>query len=186
MSTWKIDPAHTDVNFSAKHMMVTTVHGKFAAVDGAITLDDAAPERSSGAFRVASASITTGVEKRDGHLRSADFFDVENHPSIVFTSTAISPNGTDRYAVTGDLTIRGTTRPATFDVEVLGFYAGMNGQRRIGLTATTKIDREAWGLTWNVGLEAGGWLVGKEISIEVDVAADEVPAAVTGAAVVAA
>lgn len=181
MSTWKIDPAHTDVNFSAKHMMVTTVHGKFATVEGTIDLDDAEPQRSHGEFRVAAASLTTGNEPRDNHLRSADFFDTEHFPTIAFTSTSLKAMGTDRYRVTGDLTIRGTTRPATFDVEVLGFYTGMNGQRRVGLTATTKIDREAWGLTWNVGLEAGGWLVSKDVSIEIDVAADEVPAVVAAA-----
>lgn len=176
MGTWKIDSAHTDVNFSAKHMMVTTVHGKFATVEGTIDLDEAGPHRSHGEFRVAAASLTTGNEPRDNHLRSADFFDTEHYPTIAFTSTAIEAMGSDRYRVSGDLTIRGTTRPATFDVEVLGFYAGMKGQRRLGLTATTTIDREDWGLTWNVGLEAGGWLVSKDVSIEIDVAAEEVAA----------
>jgi polyisoprenoid-binding protein YceI len=174
MTTWKIDAAHTDVNFTAKHMMVTNVRGKFGDVSGTIALDDADPTHSSGEFSVAAASVSTGQEKRDGHLRSADFFDVEKYPTITFASTAIESRGTDRYAVTGDLTIRDTTRPITFDVEVLGFYKAMSGGRRVGLSASAKLDREAWGLTWNMALESGGWLVGKQISLVIDVAADEV------------
>jgi polyisoprenoid-binding protein YceI len=177
MTTWKIDAAHTDVNFSAKHMMVTTVRGKFADVDGSIALDDADLTKSHGEFRVAAASVTTGVERRDQHLRSADFFDVEKFPAITFVSTGITATGTDTYAVTGDLTIRDTTRPITFDVEVLGFYKSMTGSRRVGLSATAKLDRETWNLGWNVALETGGWLVGKTITLQIDVAADESTAA---------
>ena len=168
MSTWKIDAAHTDVLFSAKHMMVTTVRGTFATVDGTIELDDDRPERSRGTFTVDAASIDTGQAKRDGHLRSADFFDVERFPTIGFKSTGVEPTGGDTYAVTGDLTIRDVTRPVTFEVEVLGFYTGMSGGRRIGLSARTKLDREAWGLTWNVTLETGGWLVGKKVDLEIE------------------
>ncbi len=174
MSTWKIDPAHTDVLFSAKHMMVSTVRGKFREVDGTLELDEQDPTRSHGEFRVAAASLDTGVDQRDGHLRSGDFFDVETHPWITFESTRIEHAGGDRYAVTGDLTIRGTTRPVTFDVEVGGITAGMRGGRHLGLSATARIEREAWGLNWNVALEAGGWLVGKDVKLEIEVAADEV------------
>ena len=174
MSTWKIDPAHTDVLFSAKHMMVTTVRGTFHEVDGTLDIDEQEPTRSSGEFRIAAASLNTGVEQRDGHLRSADFFDAENHPWITFRSTTVEHVRGDAYKVTGDLTIRGTTKPVTFDVELGGITQGMRGGRHIGMTATTRIDREGWGLNWNMALEAGGWLVGKEIKIEVEVAADEV------------
>jgi polyisoprenoid-binding protein YceI len=173
MTTWKIDPAHTDVNFSAKHMMVTTVRGKFGQVDGSIALDDADLTKSHGEFRVEAVSVSTGVERRDQHLRSADFFDVETYPAITFVSTNIAATGKDRYAVTGDLTTKDTTKPATFDVEVLGYYSSMSGTRRIGLSATTKIDRDAWNLNWNVAIETSGWMVGKTITLEIEVAADE-------------
>jgi polyisoprenoid-binding protein YceI len=176
VTTWTADPAHTDIQFSAKHMMVTTVRGTFTAVEGAVRLDEENPSRSSGSFTVQAASLSSGVEQRDGHLRSADFFDVEQYPEITFASTSIEPRGGNAFAVTGDLTIRGTTRPVTFDVEFLGTYQGFQG-RRAGFHAVTKINREDWGLTWNVGLEAGGWLVGKEIRLEIDLALDEVVAA---------
>jgi polyisoprenoid-binding protein YceI len=184
VTTWRTDPAHVDIQFSAKHMMVTTVRGKFAEVDGSLTLDEADPTASSGSFTVRAASLTTGNDQRDGHLRSADFFDAEAYPEITFVSTAVTPKRGNDYAVTGDLTIRGTTRPITFDVEFLGLYDGFQG-RRAGFHATTALNREDWGLTWNVTLETGGWLVGKEIKLEIDLALDEVgvPAAeVVGAA----
>ena len=172
-TTWKIDPAHTDVQFSAKHMMVTTVRGKFHEVDGTLTLDEANPAASVGSFTIKAASLNTGVEQRDGHLRSGDFFDAETYPDITFTSTEVRPKGGSDYAVTGDLTIRDVTRPITFDVEFLGNYAGFQGQRA-GFHGTTKLNREDYGLTWNMALESGGWLVGKEIKLEIDLAFDEV------------
>jgi polyisoprenoid-binding protein YceI len=181
VTTWRTDPAHADVQFAAKHMMVTTVRGKFADVDGRLTLDEADPTASSGSFTVRAASLSTGNEQRDGHLRSADFFDAGAHPEIAFVSTAVTAKGGNDYAVTGDLTIRGTTRPATFDVEFLGLYQGFEG-RRAGVHATTKLNREDWGLTWNVTLETGGWLVGKEIKLEIDLALDEVVAPAADAA----
>jgi polyisoprenoid-binding protein YceI len=173
VTTWHTDPAHADVQFSAKHMMVTTVRGKFADVDGSMILDEADPAASSGSFAVRAASLTTGNEQRDGHLRSPDFFDAETHPDITFVSTVVAPKRGNDFAVTGDLTIRGMTRPVTFDVEFLGLYQGFQG-RRAGFHATTKLNREDWGLTWNVTLETGGWLVGKEIRLEIDLALDEV------------
>ena len=172
-TTWKTDPTHTDILFSAKHMMVTTVRGKFDLVDGEITLDEQHPTTSRGSFTVQAASLHSGVEQRDAHLRSGDFFDVEHYPELTFVSTAVEARGGTHYRVTGDLTIRETTRPVTFDVEFLGTYAGFQG-RRAGFHATTKLNREDWGLTWNMGLEAGGWLVGKEITLEIDLAMDEV------------
>jgi polyisoprenoid-binding protein YceI len=180
VTTWRSDPAHTDIQFSAKHMMVTTVRGKFADVDGTLTLDEADPAASSGWFTVRAASLTTGNDQRDGHLRSGDFFDAEAYPEITFVSTAVTPKRGNDFAVTGDLTIRGTTHPATFDVEFLGLYQGFQG-RRAGFHATTRLNREDWGLTWNVTLETGGWLVGKEIRLEIDLALDEVlnPASAT-------
>ena len=174
MTTWNLDSAHTQVNFSAKHMMVTNVRGTFHDVEGTIKLDESDPTRSRGEFRVAAASVDTNFGARDAHLKSADFFDAETYPWITFTSSAIRQTGDDEFEVTGDLTIRDVTRPATFKVELEGIVKGMSGARHAGLSATAKIAREDWGLNWNVALEQGGWLVGKEIRLEIAIAADEV------------
>ncbi len=132
MTTWKIDNAHTQVNFSAKHMMVTTVRGTFHDVDGTIELDEQDPTRSRGAFRVSTASVDTNFGARDTHLRSPDFFDAERFPNISFVSTDITQVGDDAFKVTGDLTIRETTRPITFDVTLDGIVRGMSGARHAG------------------------------------------------------
>ena len=178
LTTWNTDPTHTDIQFSTKHMMVTTVRGKFATAAGTVLLDDENPTASSGTFTVDVASLNTGVEQRDGHLRSPDFFDAGAYPTITFASTAVDARGGNEYRVTGDLTIRGTTRPATFDVEYLGVYRALNGTRHAGFHATAKLNREDWGLSWNVALETGGWLVGKDIKLEIDVAVEEASAPV--------
>ncbi len=177
MTTWKIDTAHTQVNFSAKHMMVTTVRGTFHDVDGTIELDESDPTRSRGEFRVGAASVDTNFGARDTHLRSADFFDAEGFPDITFVSTEIAQVGDGQFNVTGNLTIRETTRPQTFDVQLEGIVPGMSGARHAGLSAVTTIVREDWNLNWNVALEQGGWLVGKEIKLDIAIAADEVAAA---------
>lgn len=177
MTTWKIDNAHTQVSFSAKHMMVTSVRGTFHDVDGTIELDENDPTRSRGEFRVAAASVDTNFGARDAHLRSADFFDVERFPFISFVSTDIEQVGDDAFKVTGDLTIRDTTRPITFDVTLDGIVPGMSGARHAGLSATAKVARDHWGLNWNVALEQGGWLVGKDVTLDITIAADEVAAA---------
>ena len=178
MTTWKIDNAHTQVNFSAKHMMVTNVRGTFHDVDGTIELDEQEPTRSRGEFRVAAASVDTNFGARDTHLRSPDFFDAERFPSITFVSTDIRRVGDDRFDVTGDLTIRDVTKPITFDVALEGIVPGMSGARHAGLSATAKIVRADWDLNWNVALEQGGWLVGKDIQLDITIAADEVAVAV--------
>ena len=126
-TNWNLDTTHTDVIFAVKHMMVTTVRGKFGTVSGTLQLDPENPTASTGSFTIAAASLNTGVEQRDGHLRSADFFDVEKFPEITFVSTAVTPRGGTDYAVTGDLTVRGITRPVTLDTEYLGLYASMGG-----------------------------------------------------------
>ena len=186
MTTWKIDTAHTQVNFSAKHMMVTTVRGTFHDVAGTIELDETDPTRSRGEFRVGAASVDTNFGARDTHLRSADFFDAERYPEITLRLDRDQQVGDDQFKVTGDLTIRETTKPITFDVQLDGIVPGMSGARHAGLSATTKIAREDWGLNWNVALEQGGWLVGKEIKLDITIAADEVavtePAELVGAA----
>ncbi len=179
LTTWTIDPAHTDVLFSAKHLMVTTVRGTFTEVAGSITVDETDPTTARGTFAVKTASVSTGVEQRDGHLRSADFFDAENRPEITFTATGVASKGGDDYAITGDLTILDVTKSVTFDVEFLGFYSGMNGARRLGLHASGRILREDFGLSWNVPLENGGWLVGKDIKLEFDLAFEQAAAVAT-------
>jgi polyisoprenoid-binding protein YceI len=185
-TSYSIDKTHTDVIFATKHMMVTTVRGKFGVVDGTLDLDLENPTASSGSFTVGAASLNTGVEQRDGHLRSADFFDAEKYPEISFVSTKVQATGGSDYLVTGDLTIRDITRPITFEVDYLGSYKSMAGVDRAGFHATGKINREEFGLTWNVGLETGGWLVGKDIKIEIDLAVEAVTAAVGATAAAAA
>ena len=169
---WTIDPAHTDVGFSAKHMMVTTVRGKFDRVEGELTLDEANPLNARGEIRIAAASLSTGFDARDQHLRSADFFDAERHPWVVARVTRVVPDR-DHFRVTADVTIRDVTRPVTFDAEFNGIVPGMSGRRHVGFRLTGTVDREDWGLNWNVALEAGGWLVGREIRLDIEVAADE-------------
>ena len=187
MSTWKIDPAHTDVSFSVKHMMVTTVRGKFDAVDGTLDLDLDAndPTTASGEIRLGVASLSTGAEQRDAHLRSPEFFDAEQYPEIVATITGIEPDGND-YKASTDVTIRGITRPVVFEGRYLGLVPGMQGGRHAGFELSATIDREQWDLNWNMALEAGGWLVGKDVKLVIDVAADEVEAVATDDQTVAA
>ncbi len=175
-TTWKIDPAHTDVAFAAKHMMVTTVRGKFDQVEGEIHLDETDPTAASGEIRISASSLSTGFDARDQHLRSADFFDAETHPWIVAKVRSIAPKGDD-YLVTADVTIRGVTRPVTFTAEFNGIVPGMRGGRHAGFHLVGKVDRQDWGLNWNVALEAGSWLVGREVKLDIDVALDEVAAA---------
>ena len=173
MATFAIDPAHTDVLFSAKHMMVTNVRGTFTDVAGTIDLDETDPTASKAEIVIKTASIDTGFGARDTHLRSADFFDTETHPEVRVVSTQIRPVRDDTYRVTADVTIREITKPVEFDVEFLGFYTGMDGSRRAGFSAKAKVNRKDWDLNWNVALEAGGWLVGDQIKLDVDVALQE-------------
>lgn len=171
MSTWKFDPAHTSASFSVRHMMVTTVRGYFEKVGGTLVYDPANPAASYVEAEIDAASINTGVTDRDNHLRSADFLDAANYPKIVFKSRRIELKGDDEARVYGDLTIRGVTREVVIDAELLGITDSPFGDRRIGFHGVTKINREDWGLTWNVALEAGGVLVGRDVKIELDVEA---------------
>jgi polyisoprenoid-binding protein YceI len=173
MATFAIDPAHTDILFSAKHLMVTNVRGTFREVRGSVDLDEREPTASRAEIVIGTASVDTGFGARDTHLRSDDFFAVERHPDIRVVSTSIRAKGGNAYVVTADVTIRDVTRPVDFDVEFLGFYPAMDGARRAGFSARATVDRRAWNLDWNVALEAGGWLVGDEVKLEVDVALQE-------------
>jgi polyisoprenoid-binding protein YceI len=168
-----LDPAHTHVGFVGRHLMVSKVRGTFSQVDGRIRVGEDL-ESSSVEASVALDSITTGEPKRDAHLRSADFFDVERFPTMTFRSTSARQTGEGRYAVTGDLTIRDQTHPLTLDVEYLGTEKTPWGTQASAITASAEIDREQWGLTWNVALESGRWLVGRTITLEIE--AEIIPA----------
>ncbi|MEO8382916.1 MAG: YceI family protein [Acidobacteriota bacterium] len=173
-STWTIDPSHSGVEFSVKHMMFTTVRGRFKDVKGTITVDELNPDNSSVDVEMAAASIDTGASDRDAHLRSADFLDVEKHPNITFRSKsvkgAVKKEG-DRFTLIGDLTIRDKSIEVVLDCEFGGTGKDPWGGTRAGATAAAKIDRRQWGLQWNQALEAGGLLVGNDVKIELDVQA---------------
>ena len=145
MATFAIDPAHTDVLFSAKHMMVTTVRGTFTDVAGTVEINEDDPSASHAEIVVKAASLDTGFGARDNHLRSNDFFGVETYPEIRVMSTAVRPKGGNDYVVTADVTIRDVTRSVDFDVEFLGFFAGMDGARHAGFSAKAKVNRKDWG-----------------------------------------
>ncbi len=168
---WTIDASHTLVEFSAKHMMITTVKGRFGQVEGRIArADDGADWEVS--VNIDVASIDTRVDQRDAHLRSADFFDAENHPKLTFRASDVKgefSGAGDTFRLVGDLTIRGTTRPVELDVTYNGSARDPWGGDRLSFDAKTKIDRRDFGLTWNQGLEAGGVLVSNEVSIHLEV-----------------
>jgi polyisoprenoid-binding protein YceI len=169
MSTWTLDPAHSQIEFAVKHMMVTTVRGQFRKFTAVVDFDEEHPERSSVIANIDASSIETGMEARDAHLASPDFFDVASFPELTFRSTGIVASG-DGYKIEGDLTIHGETRHVTLEAEIGGVVPNLQGGRRAAFSATTKISRKAWGLTWNVALESGGFLVGDEIKITIDLA----------------
>ena len=167
---YTIDPSHTRLGFSARHAMVTTVRGQFTDFSGTAHVDTANPANSSVSVTIQTASIDTGSEDRDGHLRSADFFDADNNPTITFTSTKVERDGTD-WEVTGDLTIKGVSKPVTIVFEETGSAQDPFGNTRIGFEGETTINRKDWGLTWNAALETGGVLVSEKIKLEFDVSA---------------
>lgn len=168
--SWDIDPAHTEVGFKVRHMMVTNVRGNFHDVKGTLEFDESNVTRSSISVTIQAASIDTGVEKRDNHLRSPDFFDVAKYPTLTFKSKNFTKVADGEYKVTGSLTIHGVTREVVLDVEGLDFQAKDPwGNTIMGASASTSIKRKDYGLTWNKALETGGWLVGDRISILLDV-----------------
>ncbi len=166
--TWQIDKAHTDVSFSARHMMVSTVRGHFRDVEGELEFDPSDLTAARLRVTIPVASVDTREEKRDAHLRSADFFDAEQFPTMTYVSRQVTALGGDRYRVAGDLTIRGTTHPVDLDVTLNGIQPSPMGGRSAGFEAEGRISRKDFGLTWNVGLETGGVLVGDEVKITVD------------------
>jgi polyisoprenoid-binding protein YceI len=164
---YTVDPAHTRVGFSVRHLVISNVKGNFTAYTGAFTLNGAS-ELIAAEAAIDAASIDTGVEKRDDHLRSPDFFDAKAFPAITFESTSISHEEND-YVVVGNLTIRGVTKKVTLKGELIGVVKDPWGNVRAGFTAKGRIDRKDFGLTWNKALEAGGVLVGDEVILELDV-----------------
>ena len=165
---FQIDNAHSEIQFSARHMMVSKVRGVFDKWDGTIALDPANPAKTTVDITIDAASINTKDAQRDGHLRSPDFLNVEKFPSVTFKSSKVEVTGDNTAKLTGDLTLSGVTKPAVLDVEYQGNAKSPWGTTNYGFSAHTKINREDWGLTWNAALETGGWLVGKEISIDIE------------------
>jgi polyisoprenoid-binding protein YceI len=169
-STWDFDLSHSSVNFHVRHLMVSKVHGRFASWTGTLQLDDSDLTKSSLEVTIDTASIETKEAKRDAHLRSADFFDVEKFPHLTFKSTAIERSD-DGYLVTGDLTIHGITKSVKLEVEGGEVVKDPWGGTRTGFSAKTALSRKDFGLTWNVALEAGGFMVGDKIEITLEIEA---------------
>jgi polyisoprenoid-binding protein YceI len=165
--TFSLDPAHTRVGFVARHMMVSKVRGSFQEVSGKITVAED-PIKSSVEASIVVKSVSTGVEARDNHLRSADFFEAEAHPTLEFASTSLTPKGGNEFTLRGDLTIKTTTVPVELHVEFEGATVSPYGQEVFGFSATGEIDREEFGITYNMVLEAGGVMIGNKIKLEIE------------------
>ena len=167
-TTWKIDPVHSHIEFSVRHLMITTVKGRFTGVDGTVSIDDADPSASAVDVRIDASTIDTREPQRDAHLRSADFLDAEKFPRLTFKSTRVSERRGDQFSVTGNLTIRGVTREVVLKVTDEGRGKDPWGGERAGFSATTRINRKDYGLNWNQTLETGGVLVGDEVTIRIE------------------
>ena len=171
LTKWTVDPTHSSIDFAVKHMMFATVKGSFKAFEATIEADPADLTTAAIAFTVDLASVDTRNDDRDNHLRSGDFFDVENYPNMTFKATDIVKTGEGKYDVTGDLTIHGVTRTETFSVEFTGQGKNPWGAEVAGFSGEGKIKRSDYGLTWNAALETGGVLVGDEVKINIEIEA---------------
>jgi polyisoprenoid-binding protein YceI len=169
--TWQIDPAHTNVEFTVRHMMISNVKGQFQKTSGTITINGSDPASATIDATIDASSVDTRVERRDTHLKSPDFLDVAKYPTITFKSTKVEAAGPGKFKVTGDLTLHGVTKPVVLDVESSGAPVKVMGGLHAGASATTKINRSDFGLTWNKALETGGVVVGDEVAISIDVEA---------------
>jgi polyisoprenoid-binding protein YceI len=167
--SYEIDPSHTSVEFVARHML-TKVRGSFRDFSGTVTVGEA-PEQSGIRVEIDTASVTTGSEQRDQHLHSSDFFEVETHPKMTFTSTAFRPTGGTGFEVDGDLAIKGVTKPVTLTGDFLGWGKDAWGNDRLFAEARTRVNREDWGLLWNMAVELTGVLVAKDVDLEIQVQA---------------
>ncbi len=166
--TYSIDASHSRIGFVARHAMITKVRGSFEEYEGTGTFDAEQPANSSLSITIQAGSITTLSADRDGHLRSADFFDVETYPTITFASSAVESTGGDSYRVSGDLTMKGITHPVSFELKIAGTAIDPFGNTRLGLEGSATINRKDWGLTWNAALETGGVLVSEKIKLELE------------------
>jgi polyisoprenoid-binding protein YceI len=168
-NTWTVDPMHAELGFAVKHLMISTVRGRFGAVSGSVLVDESDPTKSVVDVTVDVTSIDTRQEMRDNHLRSADFFDVANHPTMHFVSKRITGDANGKFRVFGDLTIRGVTREVTLDATNEGRTTDPWGNERVGISASAKLNRADFNLTWNQALETGGVVVGDEVKLSIDV-----------------
>lgn len=180
-NSWDIDTTHSAIHFWVRHLVISKVHGRFAKWTGTVNLDEQDPARSVVEVRIDAASVDTQVGDRDAHLKSADFLDVANHPELTFRSRRIEKSG-EGYRVTGDLTIRGTTREVVLDAEYAGLAKDPWGNQRAGFSAKAALDRRDFGLVWNAALEAGGVLVGEKVEITIELEAVKRVVAVPAAA----
>jgi len=166
--SWQLDKAHSSINFSVRHMMISTARGRFEEFDGTFEVNEADPRQSKIEVQIQAASINTKDAQRDGHLKSPDFFDVEKYPVISFKSKRVEKVSGQNVRLVGDLTIKDITKEVALDVEYAGQAKSPWGTINAGFTAQTKINRKEWGLTWNVALETGGMLVGEEVTISIE------------------
>jgi len=183
--SWKIDSAHTEVNFTVRHMMISNVRGQFQKLNGTVEFDEANPINTKVDVQIEAASVNTKDEKRDGHLKSPDFFDAEKYPYLTFKSKRVEVKVASHARLIGDLTIRDVTKEVSLDVEYNGSAKSPWGTTNAGFSAKTSIKRKEWNLNWNVALETGGWLVGDDIHIAIELELVQQPEAVPAAAVAA-
>lgn len=167
---YTLDPSHTRIGFSARHAMVTKVRGHFDQFEGTAHVDTVTPANSSVTVTIEAASVTTGNEQRDGHLKTPDFFDIANYPQVTFVSTNVERDGSE-WAITGDLTINGVTKPVTIPFEETGSAKDPFGNTRVGFEGDVTIDRTDWNLSFNAALETGGVLVSEKVKLEFDISA---------------
>ena len=170
-STWEIDPAHSSIQFGVRHLMISTVKGKFPKFTATAVADEKEPTRAVVEASIDTASIDTGEAKRDEHLRSPDFFDVAKYPAITFKSTKVEPAGERHFKLHGDLTMHGVTKPVVLDVEATQQVKGMRGETRAGARATTKVNRKDFGINWSKTMDGGGVVVGDDVDVTIEVEA---------------
>jgi polyisoprenoid-binding protein YceI len=170
-STWEIDPVHSSIQFGVRHLMISTVHGKFPKFTATAVADDKEPARAVVEASIDAAAIDTGEPKRDEHLRGPDFFDVAKYPTITFKSTKVEPVGDRHFKLHGDLTMHGVTKPVALDVEATPEVKGMRGETRAGARATTKINRKDFGVNWSKTMDGGGVVVGDDVDVTIEVEA---------------
>ena len=171
IQAWQIDSAHSGIHFSVRHLVIARVRGQFSRWTGALSVPDGDFSKATVEVAIDATSIETGVADRDAHLKSDDFFDVARFPELTFRGRRIAPKGSDRFALVGDLTIRGISREVVLDVESAGQTRDPWGNVRAGFAARTAVDRKEFGLTWNQALEAGGVMVGDKVEIEIEIEA---------------